>query len=288
LSHLHQFLKSHGISNKADISSIEVAVYSVSEVNAIVYGFISNIDNKTNKNGFVLHSHLNILSRIFEQTEGMLVCICSRCPTSAEALARVVVESSINIMFMVLHGNEQTLIGFLDTWIIEHKRKLNEWKEKMVGSIHAKRVLPMIDKRLSLINNLEKYLNKIVITCGIERKPHRKAWPKSVFKRFSALDRETDYYESYHRLSGSSHLSGEDTLSWLIALNMDDEYKYTIAKEAVSYSIMMSRIASLFFIDAAVACAIFHGLEDLEDIKYIKNKLIKSVSDITKEAGVPE
>ena len=287
MSHLQHFIESHGISDKADIQSIETAINCVSEVNTIVYEYVSNIDNKTNKDGFVLHSHLNILDRIFEQTEGMLVAVCTHCPSSAEALARVVVESSINLMFMVLHGNEQTLIGFLDSWLIEHKRKLSEWKEKMSGSIHAERVIPMIDERLKLIDLLKTYLNQIVSACNIERKPHREVWPKSLFKRFSAVDRETDYYESYHRLSGSSHLSGEDTLSWLIALNMDDTYKHTIAKEAVAYSTMMSRIASLFFIDAAVACAIFHGFKDLDNIQKLKNKLVKSVSDITKEAGVP-
>lgn len=284
MSHIHNFTESHGISDKADLGLIKVAIECVSEVNDIVCEFISNIDNKTNKDGFVLHSHLNILSRIFEQTEGMLVCVCTRCPTSSEALARVVVESSINLMFMVAHGNEQTLIGFLDTWLIEHKRKLNEWKKKMDGHIC---VVAMIEERLSLINNLEIHLNQMVTNCNIERKPHRDVWPKSLFKRFSALNRETDYYSSYHRLSGSSHLSGEDTLSWLIALNMDDEYKYTLAKEAVSYSIMMSRISSLFYIDAAMACAIFHGCKDLDRMKNLKNKLIKAVSDIAKEAGVP-
>ena len=288
MNYLLKFRKDHNISKNADLQSIEVAVNCVGEANSIAYEFMLYIDNKTHKDGFVLHSHLNMLGRIFEQTEGMLVSIATDCPTSAEALGRVVVEGSVNLMYMTLKGNEQTLVGFFEAWLVEHKRKLGEWKDKITDSAKAERTASIIEERISLADGLENFLDNIVLSCDIERKPYRTVWPKSIYKRFSALDREADYYTSYHRLSTSSHLSGEDTLLWLFALNMmDNKHRLEIAKEAISYSIMMSRVASLFFIDAAMACSGIHGFKDLDKFEKLKSNLTKAILEISNDAGVP-
>ena len=113
-------------------------------------------------------------------------------------------------------------------------------------------------------------------------------WPKSLFRRFSELGRETDYYESYHRLSGSSHINGEDTFAWLLSLKMSDDQKYELAREAAAYSIMMSRIASIIFIDSAIACCLSHDMKSDEQFTLLRSKLERSVADISSEAGVPE
>ena len=201
MSYIDDFKKSSNLSPSADLSAVLIALEAVYEANKISENFIGNIDNKTNKDGLVVHSHLNILGRIFEQTQGMLVCISTNCPTSAEAIARVVVEGSINLIYMSERGSAATLIGFFDSWLSEHKRKLQEWKEASLGKEYENYVSPMITERLDLVLSYEAYLNIIVSSCNIERKPHREVWPKSLFERFRELGRENDYYESYHRLS---------------------------------------------------------------------------------------
>lgn len=195
---LESFKERYCLSSQANLDLVEVAVDAVCEANLIAYEFMGSIDNKTNKDGFVLQTHLNIFGRLFEQSQGMLVCIATEAYTSAEVIARVVIEGAINLMYMVLKGNESTIIGFLDAWLIEHGRKLKEWKSHMEGTVHEERVVPMISSRQELIANYSVLLDHIVETCGINRKPYRDAWPKSLFKRFSELGRETDYYESYH------------------------------------------------------------------------------------------
>lgn len=287
MKHLQNFRKKYQLSPKADLSSVSVAVESLCEANDIAYEFLANIDPKDSKEGFVIHTHLNILGRIFEQTMGMLVCIATQCFTSSEAVSRVVVEGSINLIYMASKGNESTLIGFIDSWLIEHKKKLEELKSNMHGKNYEVSVNSMIDERLQLMGMFENLVNGIVSQCGITRKPHREVWPKSLFDRFSTLGRETDYYESYHRLSGSSHLSGEDTLIWHMTLDASLEQKIKVGKEAVAYSTMMSRIASTFFIDAATACSLYHGHKSPAEFEKLKNDLIKSIAEIAKAAGVP-
>ncbi|MDO8317730.1 MAG: DUF5677 domain-containing protein [Rhodoferax sp.] len=225
---------------------------------------------------------------MFEQTRGMLVCIATRCPTSSEAIARVVIEGSINLMYLSIKGNNSTLVGFFDSWVSEQRKKLTEWKQREIGHDHDSQIISMIDERLGLLSDYDAFLEQMVLACNITRKPHKEVWPKSLFERFSELGRENDYYTSYHRLSGSSHISGEDTLSWLLALNADEQAKHKIGKEAVAYSVMMSRIASLFFVDALHACCIAHGYESPEKFNNIKRTLIHSVGEIAGEAGVPK
>ena len=288
MENLHKFRKHFQLSPKADLGAVAVAVDSVYKANELALNFIGNIDNKTDKDGFLVHSHLNIMGRIFEQTLGMLVCIATRCPTSSEALARIVVEGSINLIYMTQKGDSSTLVGFLESWLVEHERKLNEWKNKLAGHKYELHVVKMINERLSLLSYHRIFLNQIIEKCGIERKPHREVWPKSLYKRFCEIGRETDYYESYHRLSGSSHISGEDTLSYLLTLNVDETYRYRVGQEAVSFSIMMSRIASLFFIDAASACCVKHGIDGVQEFEDLKSRLVVSISEISDAAGVPK
>lgn len=287
MKHLQHFRKYYQLSPKADLSPVSISVESTCEANDIAFNFIGNIENKTNADGLAVHVHLNIIGRIFEQTQGMLVCIATRCPTSSEAIARVVIEGSVNLMYLSLKGNDSTLIGFFDSWLSEHRKKLVEWKQREVGHEHESYVIPMIDERLGLVSDYDEFLEQIILTCNITRKPHKEVWPKSLFERFSELGMENDYYTSYHRLSGSSHISGEDTLSWLLTLHAGEHAKHKVGKEAIAYSVMMSRIASLFFVDAALACCVAHGFESPERFNNIRKNLINSVSEIAEAAGVP-
>lgn len=286
MKYLEDFRHTFQLSSEADLSHVKVAVESIYEAYETGINFLGDIDNETNKEGFVIHSQINLIGRIFEQAQGMLVCIATGCPTSAEALARVVVEGSINLMYMAVKGDATTLVAFFDSWLSEHQRKLNEWKLKIIGSENESNIAPMIDTRMRLVEGLVSYLNRLVTACEIER-ANKTVWPKSLFERFKELRRETDYYESYHRLSGASHISGEDTLTWLITSQMPDEMKQKVSLEAVSFSIMMSRMASKFFVEAVAGCCMMHGFTSMHQFDELGKVLAESVLDIALEAGVP-
>jgi hypothetical protein len=109
----------------------------------------------------------------------------------------------------------------------------------------------------------------------------------SKFNRRRQLGRQTDYYESYHRLSGSSHISGEDTLIWLLSLDLPAEKKHQLALEAWAYSTMMTQLACTFFIDAAASSVIAYGRVENTDLSACRDSLAKAVGEIAKQAGVP-
>lgn len=217
----------------------------------------------------------------------MLVALATRSPTSSEALARIVVEGSVNIMYLATKGNAATLIRFFRVWLLEHERKLSEWKAEIANETYGPRVSSMIEERQQMVLGLSAYVDQVENNCSLKSVQSAPDWPKSLFKRFVALGRQTDYYESYHRLSGSSHISGEDTLTWLLALDLPSNERHQLAVEAWAYSTMMTRIACTFFIDAAASSVIAYGRLENKDLRACNDSVAEAVIEIAKRAGVP-
>jgi hypothetical protein len=287
MAHVPRFRKAFKIDQKADFEDAAVAIEAIHEADEIAVSYLGDIDPKDNSTGFRIHTLLNLLGRVFEHAQAMLVSVSTGSPASAEALARIVVEGSVNVMYLATLGDSATLIRFFRSWLGEHDRKLTEWKQTIQGEEYANRVSSMIEERRKVVTALEDYLNQVEIQCAIDTSTSEAEWPKALFRRFAALGRETDYYESYHRLSGASHVTGEDTLTWLIAMNMPIEQRQRMGKEAWAYSIMMTRIASMFFVDAVAACVISYGRASNDDLHGCKRSLAEAVNKIAREAGVP-
>lgn len=288
MSHIEGFRKKFHIDSNASLQSSEVAIEAINSANKIAIEYLGELDSHDIKTGFRIHSLLNLLGRTYEHSEGMLVAISTGSPASAEALARIVVEGSINVMYLATIGNSSTLIQFFRSWLHEHERKLSDWKGMIKDESFAEKVSAMINERSEFIKTLSQYVDSIELQALIEPADKNTEWPKALLKRFEVMGRKTDYYESYHRLSGASHLTGEDTLLWLISLGLPIEQKIKMAKEAWAYSTMMTRIASTFFVDAAAACVIGYGRSNNDDLQRLKKSLAQSVHEIAKEAGVPQ
>ncbi len=286
MSYVPAFRKAFKLDQKADLRNVVVAVDSVYAADRIATSFLGNIEPIDNSSGFRIHVLLNLLGRIFEHAQAMLVSLATGSPASAEALGRIVVEGSVNVMYLASLGNSGTLIQFFRSWLIEHERKLTEWQQRVQVEERAAVVLAMIEERRQLVAALQDFVSQNEVQCDIDGSDGAE-WPKSLFKRFEALERESDYYTSYHRLSGASHITGEDTLSWLMALNMPSEMRQRLSKEAWSYSIMMVRISCIFFVDAVSACVISYGRSDNDDLLTCKQALERAIHEIACEAGVP-
>ena len=286
MAHLPAFRKFFRLDPKTDLRNISIAVKAIYQANEIAMSYLGEIDPQENSTGFRIHSLLNLLGRVFEHAQAMLVALATRSPASSEALARIVVEGSVNVSYLAAKGNAGTLIRFFRTWLREHERKLSEWKTEIAHESYGARVTSMIEERQQLVVGLTTYLDHVEEHCSLKNIEDVPDWPKSLFKRFEALGRQTDYYESYHRLSGSSHISGEDTLTWLLALDLPTEKKHALAVEAWAYSTMMTRIACTFFIDAVASSVIAYGRLENADLRACKESLGKAVAEIAKQAGV--
>lgn len=287
MTYVPKFRKTFKIDSKANLQEVAVAIDAIYKADRVATDFLGDIDPKNSSDGFRIHSLLNLLARIFEHAQAMLVAVSTGSPASAEALARIVVEGSMNVMYLATLGDSGTLIQFFRVWISEHDRKLSEWRQKIQMDKGVDEISTMIEDRRQVVTTLENFLQKVEKQCLIGQSVSEAEWPKSLFKRFEALGRETDYYESYHRLSGASHITGEDTLTWLLSQQMPIETRNKLGAEAWAYSTMMTRIASMFFIDAVAACAIAYKRLNNDDLRECKNTLAMAVNKIARKAGVP-
>jgi len=285
MAQIQNFRDAFKINQNADLQIIEVAVDSIYGADKIASEHLGEIEPINNQEGFRIYSFINLLGRIFEHSQAMLVAAATGSPAGAEALARVVVEGSVNLIYLATLGDVTALIKFYRSWTGEHDRKLTEWKQKVQAEKDPGKILAMIEERRKVVSALEGYIKQVEGWSPLETE--KAEWPKALFKRFEAIGRETDYFESYHRLSGASHLTGEDTLTWLISLNMPIEVRHKLGKEAWAYSIMMTRMASIFFVDAVAACVIAYGRRDNDDLKKYKCALGDAIHEIARQAGVP-
>jgi len=287
MTYVPAFRKAFKIDKKADLRSAAVAVDAIYKADEIAFSYLGNIDPEDNSTGFRIHVLINLLARNFEHAQAMLVSVSTGSPASAEALGRIVVEGSVNVMYLATLGDSGTIIQFFRSWLHEHDKRLTDWKRKVQGQEYASRVSAMIEERRKLVTGLHNFVEQIETQCGINAHTSATEWPKSLLKRFESLGRETDYFESYHRLSGASHITGEDTLHWLLAQNMPNEVRQQMGNEAWAYSIMMTQISCMFFVDAVAACVIAHGRSTNNDLQDCKNALGKAINEIARDAGVP-
>ena len=290
MNHLAEFRKKKGFDKKLNLSNIQVALECAAEANKLSYDHIAYIDNQTEKDSFIVHTHLNLIGRIFEQLEGMLGCIATQCFTSAEALARVVHESSINLMYMSLHGDERTITAYMAKWYDEHTRKLNEWKNEISTKEYVSQIIPLIDRRISAISTYADYVELAKTNFSVSPSEYNDLWWNSLFKRFEKLGKTGDYFSIYHRLSGSSHMTAEDTILHMMTLQYPLEARQLIAYEACSYSVMMSRIVTITVVEAVTCCCIRHNMLEEENIlkfKRLLSMLEEATKEIAKDAGVP-
>ncbi|MEO6292179.1 MAG: DUF5677 domain-containing protein [Burkholderiaceae bacterium] len=286
---LREFRRKFRIDARADLRDVSVAVNSIYQAFAIASGHLEHIDPGSDSGlGFRLHTLINLLGRNFEHAQAMLVSLATGSPASSEALARIVVEGSVNLTYLAVRGHSGTHIHFFREWLQGHRKKLAAWRTEVEGMPDASWVLSMIAERNQLVDSLTAYVDRLEEHLGLQGVADVPDWPKSLFMRFEALGRQADYYTSYHRLSGASHITAEDTLGYLISLEMPDATKRQLGVEAWAYSTMMTRIAATFFVDAAAACVISNGRTDNEDLKECKLTLAKAAEEVSTKAGVPK
>lgn len=286
--HIHTFRKQFRLDPALDLGTVRLAVDAIYEAQAIGFEFLSEVDPPSPKDGFRIHALLNLMSRIYEHAQAMLVALATGSPASCEALGRTVVEGAVNLIYLATLGDASTLVAFLDSWVQEHDKKLAEWRRRVQGTEDAAHIGKMIAERKELVDGYVEYLALIQAQCQIEEAKESKVWPSTLLKRFEQLGRQTDYYESYHRLSGASHITGEDTLNYLMVLSLDDEHGRRLGAEAWAYSTMMSRLVCMFFVEAVAACVIAYGRSENEDLQTSRRKLANGVRELTVAAGVPQ
>lgn len=286
--YLKEFRNNFKIAKTADLQHVAVAVSSIYEAQSTGMKYLMDFDSQDGHVGLRVHTFINLASRIFEHAQAMLVALATGSPASSEALGRIVVEGSVNLMYLTVLGDASTVVGFFQAWVDAHEKKLRDWKAEVGPSDSSEKICAMIDARQGALDIYKEFIASLKRGSGISSSDKPYVWPQKLFERFDRLGRRTDYYESYHRLSGSSHISGEDTMNWLMSIQVDGAAQQKMSAEAWGYSTMMTRIAAMFFVESIAACLITHGRTDNDDLTKLRSDLADAVEKISRAAGVPQ
>ncbi|CAB3739485.1 hypothetical protein R8871_06501 [Paraburkholderia graminis C4D1M] len=283
--HITAFRKAFKIDKTLNLSEAAPLIEAIYDAQSEAYTAVWGIDWDTPAVGFRAQTLFNLLSRTYEHVQAMLVASVTGSPASSEVLGRTVIEGAINVTYLAARGNPGMLLNFLHSWVSEHNKKLIDWRQ-LIADRAPPDVLDRIDVRQSLLGPLTKYLEGAETHCGLTAERSSSPWPKQLLQRFQALDCEDAYFECYHRLSGACHLTGEDTINYLIAQAMSRDVQVRMAREAWAYSRMMTMFSSLFFLDAADACAQAFG-GTIPSLDAHHTRIVKEIVKIGPAAGVP-
>lgn len=284
-NHVTTFRKAFRLDKSLNLSEAAPLIEAVYEAQKEADAAIWASDWPTPAVGFQAQTLGNLLSRTFEHVQGMLVASVTGSPASSEVLGRTVIEGAINVSYLAKKGNPGMLLNFMHAWLTEHKKKLADWRPLVADHASAE-VLSRIEARKGALDPMTEYLTGAEDHCNLTAERSSSPWPKQLLQRFQALGREKDYFECYHRLSGSCHLTGEDTLGYLMSLALPPEWKVRFGEEAWAYSRMMTMFSSLFFLDAAEACAEAFG-GSIPSMKEHRAKITSDIIKIAPAAGVP-
>ncbi len=283
------FRERHSLAASADLSNLIPLIDAVGDVHKHTSNWLGEVDNPDPREMFVIRCYLNLIGRIEEQTSGMIVCLATKAWTSAEALARVVLESSVNLMHMAAHGGEQPILGFIDAWLTDHEKRLAQWRKLADADVPGE--VDRIDQRIEFARSSRKKVNYMESKLGLRKseKPQA-AWPSSVIDRFKSVDMEFDYRSTYHRLSSATHMLAEDTFNWLALIYTDapDHLREAAAAEARAYSLMVCQFSLLTTMKCMMACCLATKAPSVQIIKKHHDALVIEIMKTGPLAGVPQ
>lgn len=291
MTKLSEFIEHYCLSDNAEVDRIDLAVTVFQSFYSTVMEHMSSYDPQSKRHGLLLEVYTNLVGRLHEHVSGMLVCLATKNAPSAEALARTVLETSINLIFMLSGDREQAFLAYCDEWFSSHDRQLNSWIEFEKRINEPTGNLPKIKSRMEMLNEQKIIVNKIASKLGMNRVNNfRDAYPKSLFKRFGSIGKEDLYFTCYHRLSNSSHVLAEDTISWLLGFMQEDQkLMLAMGREAVAYSNMMCLIVLVTAIEAIGIFAIAHDFLDCASlIQDCRSRILEEIEKLSYDAGVPQ
>ncbi|MBK1719316.1 DUF5677 domain-containing protein [Thiocystis violacea] len=256
---ISQFCAAHSLDASGDYSNIVIPLSATTECHDLVSRVLCDAIGDSPKQNVLAIAYGNIVGRIHEHAEAMLVCIATNAYASAEVLARTVLESSVNLSFKVKHDLEAPLIAYFKRWLSSHRQTLTDWKKHETQLGDPDGTKRIVEARLEWLANLETFLDSLIKELSLDNGASPHLWPRKIFKRFEDVGQQSTYYTSYHRLSSASHALAEDTLLYLQAFTRSDaKALQELGVVAISYSVMMSYIATISVTQAFESLAQFY------------------------------
>lgn len=205
---------------------------------------------------------LSMLDRVFEHVEGSIIAFVTGSPASAEVIARTVVESALNVMY-ILDDRINRLNQYFSYYINQERKELKKWSdlaikmEKKEAHIHNLH----IEQKRQVLDTIETFVNKSNEQIGFKNASG--VWPKTIAERFKLLGFETSYRTVYAAMSSQTHNDAEDLLNYFIFVSSGNkELLERGGIETVNFSRLLMYIGVHYYIEATHRYAKSFGLDE--------------------------
>ena len=291
MSVIASILKSKDILNPDLTDLVREPLELYAEIRKIVQDELDGFEPESEDLGIVLLSIENLFWRIDEQAQGMFVSMTCGCPAAAETIARTVVETSIKLVYLVQEDPDKRLITFFRRSLKEHKNKLQQWEDYMITNHdNPEGMIGMINERRKVVDYYCQYIEMLAEKLNTPTDSEIHNWSSKTFEQFKATGNTIAYWTIYHRLSGATHTSAEDTIRWLISISSPDPNVFiALNKENLNYSAMIIAQSLHFYWQSAYFTLVLHNkLQAVETrISPILDKIDECIVNMSDAAGSP-
>ena len=167
----------------------------------------------------------SMLEKINDYAEASIIAFITGSQASSEVIARTVVESSLNVMYILDKNATCRIEQYFISYIEKEKKELKNWFNltKKMDDEGANLHISSINQKTDVLNQLQNVVNDLDICEKANGKDN--TWPGSIFNKFKSLgfDFELDYRTIYAAMCSQTHNDAEDLLNLLIVKSSGNE-----------------------------------------------------------------
>ncbi len=195
---------------------------------------------------------IHLADRVYEHACAAITCYATGSAAASEVIARVAIEASTNIRYMLLDDHNSMLLAWLRAFINEDERQIEQWSNLLSGlsGDHRKNHEAGIEKRKILLNMRKEFVtacehdfeNHVAIDRTVKFAPQ-------IRNRFEEIGELLAYRTLYARLSSQTHCDAEDTLNYLQArMSFSQELGEKMGRETIAYSEMLVIYGCIYYV----------------------------------------
>lgn len=284
-SWVDQFAEYHGFSMPQWWQHGESLVTAVLESKNSVDKDFGNVDD------FILNSEpslgvlFHMCGRVYEHVAAAMVCFATSNGASAEILARVAMEASVNVRYILIQDRNSMFLAWLRSYLQEDERQVEKWVKEAEHSnagdieIHIDRIASRRKVKLlrsQFVKVLEhEFREYSTIDDSLK-------FAKNISDRFTAVGEQFAYRVAYARLSSQTHMDAEDTINYMVAkLSGNQRQMEQMGLETVAFSDYMIHLGSHFYLKMLKEfVTTFDLLESAQVIESSERQIVDQMSDI--------
>lgn len=194
--------------------------------------------------------------KCYENTSGALTSLVTANLSSAEALCRVAIESSINLSYIAQKDTINRVFGYIKNYIEKEKKENRQWRDSLrdiPNTPEKTETMQLIMDKDMVLDKYAEILRGSFRLIGVDYDVIGSDWPKSVYDRFLAVGKEVEYRTVYAALCTQVHNDAEDILNNLVSrVVLIEGIEEAIKSEQYVFAVGMTLTSIYYFIESAM------------------------------------